>query len=715
MFMLRRLRRSRVVLTVSITSAFLLNLPVKNVSADSSPKRPNILFIVMDDVGIDKMRIFGYGGAIPPQTPNIDAIAHAGVRFRNVWAMPECSPSRAVFFVGRYPLRTNILAAIGSADLANSQVSPFEVTTPKLLKEHSYTSAMFGKFHIAGPDNNPAGNGTPSTLGWDFFYGYIGGLPASVDTTAGGVAPIGTYSCGFVPGTDGGACYVADGSCSNLPPGGTPGRTCLESGGIFVQNQSCQSPAPGNLNFTTLNAYYVSPLVIDKNGSVEEVSPADPRSRVYRTTLEVNAARDWINQQKAQGAWMASVTFSSAHTPYQQPPLALLPPGSAEGSTFDCTNTVDQRTLSNQMIESMDTEIGRLLVEVGLATRTADGQLDYHPEATNTMVVVVGDNGSFGGDVKPPFNPIRAKGTVYQTGVWVPLIVAGPLVTGQNREVTHMVNVADLFELFGEVGGLDVHQKVPPSHILDSMSMLPYLTNPTQPSIRTSNFTQGGYNIAANGARRPPCVTASVCQQIPPDKSTCEDNGGVWWGPGNDLADEGVPPEGFSSCCEVNQFLQSQGQSLYQILPDAGVSTRNDRFKLVQNTTLELNKDTSQCENTTTFEFYEINEQPVAPELDGLLDNLLTSPNLPPQGLNPEQLANFNALYAELQTVLTSEVPCPGDGNLNKKVNKGDLNRWKQLSTQWGQSSVYDFNFDGLTDDQDRTIIEDHLGTKCSQ
>src|ERR1700723_1781216 len=75
-------------------------------------QRPNILFLIMDDVGIDQMQIFGYGGGTPPLTPNIDAIARAGVRFRNVWSMPECSPSRAMFFEGRYPFRTNVFNAI---------------------------------------------------------------------------------------------------------------------------------------------------------------------------------------------------------------------------------------------------------------------------------------------------------------------------------------------------------------------------------------------------------------------------------------------------------------------------------------------------------------------------------------------------------------------------------------------------------------------------
>ncbi|MCX7107170.1 MAG: sulfatase-like hydrolase/transferase, partial [Methylococcales bacterium] len=64
---------------------------------------PNILFFVMDDVGIDQMKVFGYGGDNPPQTPNIDAVALAGIRFRNTWSQPTCSPTRATFFDGRYP------------------------------------------------------------------------------------------------------------------------------------------------------------------------------------------------------------------------------------------------------------------------------------------------------------------------------------------------------------------------------------------------------------------------------------------------------------------------------------------------------------------------------------------------------------------------------------------------------------------------------------
>jgi arylsulfatase A-like enzyme len=131
------------------------------------------VFIVVDDAGIDKWSIFGYGGLTPPLTPNIDTIATAGVRFRNVWAMPECSASRASVFTGRYPLRTAVQSALTSADLASSQTSPFEITVPRVLREDGYTSALIGKSHLGGPEHNPFENGVVHALGWDYYDGFM--------------------------------------------------------------------------------------------------------------------------------------------------------------------------------------------------------------------------------------------------------------------------------------------------------------------------------------------------------------------------------------------------------------------------------------------------------------------------------------------------------------------------------------------------------------
>jgi hypothetical protein len=518
---------------------------------------PNILFVIMDDVGIDQMQIFGYGGDSPPPTPTIDTVAQAGVLFRNTWAMPECSPSRASLFVGRYPLRTGVYDAILNLDLANSQVSPYETTVPLLLKNRNYESALFGKFHLGGPENNPAGNLAPHVLGWDFFYGYLQGGPYPLDTTAGGIANPDTNqaTCGFIPGPGDGACYFSDGTCQELSSL-TPGQTCLDEGGIFVPEGSCNSTPPASLDFTLYNAYYVSPLVINhEDGTLEEIPPTDPRARQYRTIVETDAAIDWINTRNGDKPWMATLSFSAAHAPFQQPPSELLTEGTGSTDGLDCENGLAQRVLMNQMIEALDHEMGRLLTETGLATRTTDGNLTFHPETTNTMVIILGDNGSFAPTVKAPFIPTKSKASVYQTGVWVPLIVAGPLVNSPDRVVRHMINVVDLFQLFGEIAGLDVRKEVPRSHTLDSEPLLPYLTNPDQQRIRSSNFTQTADNIRATGTVISPCVFEefSTCVQLFTTEKLCTSEQGIWYGPGN--VDY---PDGLQSCCEVKTTVPGQ-------------------------------------------------------------------------------------------------------------------------------------------------------------
>src|SRR5215468_7569256 len=251
---------------------------------------------------------------------------------------------------------------------------------------------------------------------------------------------------------------------------------------------------------------------------------------------------------------MATVSFASAHTPLMQPPFALLPPGSAPANEIDCANTTQQRVLMNQMVEALDTEFGRLLVETKIAKSGKGGKLNYDPDKSDTMIILVGDNGTLGFVVKEPFDGSRAKGTAYQTGVWVPLIVAGPLVNQPDRSVNSMVNIADVYQLFGEIAGIDVHAAVP--RTLDSVAMLPYLTNPQQGSIRTSSFTQVGPNIQANGGLNGPCVFNTSCSQIPPTQGVCEDNGGTWWGPYAANANPPkpyIPPSGVTYCCNVNQ------------------------------------------------------------------------------------------------------------------------------------------------------------------
>jgi hypothetical protein len=723
------------VASMSLASCWLDSSSSSSSSSNDPPagdQPPNILFVIMDDVGIDQMESFGYGGADiagPPAVPSIDALADSGIRFRNTWAMPECSPSRATFMTGLYPMRTNVLQAIGPDDLANSHVSPFTMTVPKVLAAAGYESGMFGKYHMGGPENNPAGNAAPAALGWEYFYGW-GGLPASIDTTAGGVAPEGvSYSCGFVPGAahpDGahaGACYIPQtdsrASCSEMAGelGGDPaGLQCLTQGGVLVPGQACLadevelSALDGLVNFEIENAHYVSKLLINWDGEVEDVSLTDPRSRGYRATIEVDSAIDWINSRSDDTPWMATVSFSSAHTPLQHPPRDLVPSGAANSLVANCTSDapLNQRGITDALIESLDTELGRLLVETGLATRTSDGGLSYDPQASNTVVVVVGDNGSFAPTVKAGFDLSRAKGSAYQTGVWVPLVVSGPLVEQPGRNVEHMVNAVDLYQLFADIAGVDLDQVVPGG--TDAEEMLSYLSNPERDSVREVNFTHGALNIQANDAVNGPCVfNENFCSHTPMSKQICFDNGGVWWGPGADVGtEEGDPIKAVEHCWQVNQTLFENGLDQITMGATDYMAIRNDEYKLVRNVALDYDPLTDSGVRTETEEFYRIDQAVPEPKLDR------EGEDIPETARTAVEEENYQQLVHQLELLLSSHQACPGDGNSDGVVDQEDIDNHARLSAEWGESSTYDFNHDGLTDAQDLAIIQANMGA-CPQ
>ncbi len=69
----------------------------------AAPAKPNIIFVLADDLGIDGVSSYG---ADKHQTPHIDALAASGLRFRTCYAAPLCGPSRSLLMTGRYAFRT---------------------------------------------------------------------------------------------------------------------------------------------------------------------------------------------------------------------------------------------------------------------------------------------------------------------------------------------------------------------------------------------------------------------------------------------------------------------------------------------------------------------------------------------------------------------------------------------------------------------------------
>src|SRR5215216_2351332 len=106
---------------ISFCPAMLLLLLCPPLASASTPQ--NILLIIADDYGADSSSLYNSinTGAVLPPTPTIASLAQSGVVFRNAYANPVCSPTRACLITGRYGFRTGIgdvLAGAGSAALA---------------------------------------------------------------------------------------------------------------------------------------------------------------------------------------------------------------------------------------------------------------------------------------------------------------------------------------------------------------------------------------------------------------------------------------------------------------------------------------------------------------------------------------------------------------------------------------------------------------------
>jgi arylsulfatase A len=104
-----------------------------------SDKKPNIIFILADDLGIGNVSCYG---ADNYKTPRIDKLAREGVRFTHAYTAPLCGPSRALILTGRYAFRTGAV----NQDMTGLMKPSVETMMPKILKPAGYVTAMIGKW-----------------------------------------------------------------------------------------------------------------------------------------------------------------------------------------------------------------------------------------------------------------------------------------------------------------------------------------------------------------------------------------------------------------------------------------------------------------------------------------------------------------------------------------------------------------------------------------
>lgn len=436
--------------------AFSIGATSATMAAETTgPSRsPNILLIIADDVGLDVTTdmypglvdelVAKYGPAgrnhpdyrsikgKPASTPTLDGLAKSGMVFRNVWANPYCSPTRATILTGLFSAKNKVLTF---ADPLSQNHTSF---VRKLKDEAGYSTALFGKWHLAGAPGNPVNYPgiKPKQAGFDLFKG---NLHAAIRTY---------WEYDYQVQDD---TTPADQWRTEKPP---------------------QRSLPG-------------------------VAPT-----TYAPVVKVADTIDWITAREEatpEKPWFVWLAFNLSHATAQQQPSAMAVPNAdtldakshqemqACGGTFGSSNTgtCTGEALMRAMTNSMDTLMGKLL-------ETVDG-LD-----PNTYVIFIGDNGTpmYG---RPNLDFIdnmyitrkgRGKGKTYESGARVPMVIRGPNIeTGAMS--SDYVHTADLFSTILNLAGLDPPAQVSNSEgtgtvPLDAVSLTPLLFD-SAASVRAPN------------------------------------------------------------------------------------------------------------------------------------------------------------------------------------------------------------------------------------
>ncbi|HOM13564.1 MAG TPA: arylsulfatase [Rubrivivax sp.] len=148
-----------------LLAAATLALPLAAAQAQPlAARRPNILVIMADDVGITNVGAYSHGMMVP--TPNIDRIGREGLLFTDHYAHPSCTPGRAAFITGQLPIRTG-LTTVG---LPGSPIGldARDPTLAEVLKAQGYRTGQFGKNHLGDRNSH-----LPTVHGFDEFFGNV--------------------------------------------------------------------------------------------------------------------------------------------------------------------------------------------------------------------------------------------------------------------------------------------------------------------------------------------------------------------------------------------------------------------------------------------------------------------------------------------------------------------------------------------------------------
>ncbi len=400
-----------------LTSTLFVSAIFASAALLAQGRAPNILLIIGDDIGVEQVSAFGIGPE-PARTPNLDALAARGMRFPRVWAQPMCSPTRATLLAGRYGFRTGVGSGVRGSGVTGPYPPGDPVPGAAALTEVDEVLETDVVPLIAvynGDTDNPR---TSRGLRLD-----ESALPAQLK-----LSRTAEYSTAAF-----GKWHLADLDNGWLEH---PGQIGFDRYSVLMLNEP--------------ESYFAWWENVD--GTLEE-------RHGYTPARKIDDALAWIGEQRDQ-PWFLWLALNLPHYPQHVPELPGLDTSGISPS--------DPHAALDAMIARMDYEIGRLLEGIG------DEAL------ADTVIAFVGDNGTTGNSIDPPFHPDRAKFTIYEGGLRVPLIIAGPGIP-EGAATDALVSTTDIYSTLLDLADAPI----PDDRTLDSVSLVPYFDDPSRPPLRT--------------------------------------------------------------------------------------------------------------------------------------------------------------------------------------------------------------------------------------
>jgi arylsulfatase A-like enzyme len=438
---LNSLRGLAVLIAFMIGSTSLAAAVNQGKPGEGKKTRPNILLIISDDVGFDAttgmypgfidelVKQYGPSGhnhrdykminGRPASTPSLNSLSKAGMRFTQTWVNTFCSPTRTSMLTGLYSVKTGVLDYMG-------YLSQTHHSFVRDLKEKGgYSTAIFGKWHIAGLGQYPGMK--PKEAGFDLFRGNLHG----------GVQTYHDWDYHIQDSTDAPDKYRTEKAPVRSLPGIAPTTFApvvktADAVNWITEQEKTNPDKPWFVWF----AFNLSHITGQQQPNPMVIPNADTMDEISRKEMEACMGPDG--------------KFGSANV----------------GS---CSSEALMRAMTN----SMDTMAGILIDTVD--------KLDK-----NTYIIYIGDNGTWMFGEKREFidnmyitRRGRSKGTAYESGVRVGMAIRGPGIKAGSKS-DEWINGVDLFSTILELAGLEAPKTVPDrtgkgTETVDSVSFAPIL------------------------------------------------------------------------------------------------------------------------------------------------------------------------------------------------------------------------------------------------